>query len=73
MHQLLAAHTDRGLVVVGDTHFVGAALHLQAGILGWIKGCKISNILKKESEKSTQRSVLVGRGQLVRVNNPTHE
>lgn len=38
VHQLLAAHANRGLVVVGDAHFVWAALHLQAGVFGWIKG-----------------------------------
>lgn len=47
VHQLLAAHANRGLVVVGDTHFVWAALHLQAGIFGWIKGYKKIKHIKK--------------------------
>lgn len=61
VHELLAAHTNRGLVVVGDAHFVRAALHLQAGIFGRIKGYKKPNTLKKESEKCMQRSLLAGR------------
>lgn len=36
--QVLAADTQGSLVVLGDTHFVRTALHLQAGVLGWVQG-----------------------------------
>lgn len=36
--QVLAADTESCLVVLGHTHFVRAALHLQAGVLGWVQG-----------------------------------
>lgn len=36
--QVLAADTQGGLVVLGHTHLVRAAFHLQAGIFGRVQG-----------------------------------
>lgn len=36
--QVLAADTQGRLVVLGHTHLVRAALHLQAGVFGWVQG-----------------------------------
>lgn len=36
--QVLAADTQGRLVVLGHTHLVRAALHLQAGVFGCIQG-----------------------------------
>lgn len=36
--QVLAADTQGSLVVLGHTHLVRAAFHLQAGIFGWVQG-----------------------------------
>lgn len=36
--QVLAADTQGRLVVLGHTHLVGAALHLQAGVFGRVQG-----------------------------------
>lgn len=36
--QVLAADAQGGLVVLGHAHLVRAALHLQAGVFGWVQG-----------------------------------
>lgn len=40
MLQLLAADAHGPLVALGDAHFMTAALHLLAGVLGGIQGCR---------------------------------
>lgn len=36
----LAIDTHGPLVAVGDAHFIAAALHILAGVLGGVRGCK---------------------------------
>lgn len=38
--QLLAADAHGPLITLGDAHLVTAALHLLAGVLGGVQGCR---------------------------------
>lgn len=48
VYQLLAAYTNSSFIVMSDTHFMGAALHLQTWVFGWIKSYKKKQTSKKK-------------------------
>lgn len=56
MLQLLAADAHGPLIALGNAHFMTAALHLLAGVLGGIQGCKDKELGHRLSGIQCQRA-----------------